>query len=132
VKKDGDSLVVVAEEVTDGTRDLLKGIQDTKSLSDTKMLNDLKKRKLVTVAKVIHYTVKKGPKYAKDMPVEVTDLTAEMLTSGSWETANFKPYNFNALGAAQESGSLHPLMKVRQEFRNIFFSQGFVEMPTGQ
>jgi phenylalanyl-tRNA synthetase alpha chain len=131
VKKDGDSLVLVADTVEDGTRNLLKGIQDTKSLSDSKTLNELKKRKLVTVSKVIHYTVSKGPKYAKEIPVEVTDLTADMLASGAWETANFKPYNFNALGASQDAGSLHPLNKVRQEFRNVFFSQGFVEMPTG-
>ncbi|KAF2006329.1 hypothetical protein P154DRAFT_570390 [Amniculicola lignicola CBS 123094] len=131
IKKDGDSLVLVANEVQDTTRDVLAGIKDTKALSDTKLLNDLKKRKLVTLSKVISYTVKKGPKYAKEIPVEVTDLTADMIASGSWESANFKPYNFNALGASQGAGALHPLNKVRQEFRNIFFSQGFVEMPTG-
>ena len=132
IKKDGDSLVLVAESVEDATRDLLKGIQDTKSLSDNKQLNELKKRKLVTLTKVIHYSVSKGPKYAKEIPVEVTDLTAEMLANGSWESATFKPYNFAAKGAVQDAGSLHPLNKVRQEFRNVFFSQGFVEMPTNQ
>ncbi|KAF2469017.1 uncharacterized protein BDR25DRAFT_264160 [Lindgomyces ingoldianus] len=131
IKKDGDSLVLVAKEVKDTTKDILKDIQETKSLSDTKLLNDLKKRKLVTTSKVLTYTVTKGPKYAKEMPVEVTDLTADMLANGAWEMANFKPYNFNALGASQNAGTLHPLNKVRQEFRNIFFNQGFVEMPTG-
>lgn len=66
------------------------------------------------------------------MPVEHTDLTADMLADGSWQTATFKPYNFNALGAPQNAGALHPLMKVRAEFRNIFFNQGFVEMPTSR
>jgi phenylalanyl-tRNA synthetase alpha chain len=132
-KKDGDSLTLsVTDEPKDTTREMLKGIQDTQSVSDAKLLADLKKKKLATVTKVITYTVTKGPKYAKEMPVEHTDLTAEMLTSGAWETANFKPYNFAALGANQDAGALHPLNKVRQEFRNIFFSQGFVEMPTGQ
>ncbi|KAF2651133.1 phenylalanyl-tRNA synthetase-like protein alpha chain [Lophiostoma macrostomum CBS 122681] len=130
IKKDGDSLVPVADEVKDTTRDILQGIQDTKTLSDAKLLTDLKKRKLVTLSKVISYTVSKGEKYAKEIPVEVTDLTAEMLASGEWESANFKPYNFNALGATQNSGALHPLNKVRAEFRTIFFNQGFVEMPT--
>lgn len=111
---------------------MLKGIQETQSLSDAKLLADLKKKKLATVTKVITYTVTKGPKYAKEMPVEHTDLTVELLSSGAWESANFKPYNFAALGASQDAGALHPLNKVRQEFRNIFFSQGFVEMPTGQ
>lgn len=132
IKKDGDALVLLAKEVEDSTRNLLQKVQETKSLEDSKVLADLKKRKLVTLSKVISYTVTKGPKYAKEIPVEVTDLTVEMLQSGEWETANFKPYNFNALGASQNSGALHPLNKVRTEFRNIFFNQGFVEMPTGQ
>ncbi|KAF2276580.1 phenylalanyl-tRNA synthetase alpha chain [Westerdykella ornata] len=130
IKKDGESLVLVTDEVKDSTQETLKKIQESKTLSDAKLLADLKKRKLVTVSKVISYIVSKGEKYAKEIPVEVTDLTAEMLASGEWETANFKPYNFNALGAAQHAGALHPLNKVRQEFRNIFFNQGFVEMPT--
>jgi len=111
---------------------MLKNIQETQSVSDAKLLADLKKKKLATVLKVITYTVTKGPKYAKEMPVEHTDLTVDLLASGAWETANFKPYNFAALGSNQDAGALHPLNKVRQEFRNIFFSQGFVEMPTGQ
>jgi phenylalanyl-tRNA synthetase alpha chain len=99
--------VLVAEEVKDTTRDVLKAIQETKTLSDSKLLADLKKRKLVTTAKSFSYTVSKGEKYAREIPVEVTDLTAEMLASGEWETANFKPYNFNALGASQNAGALH-------------------------
>lgn len=132
IKKDGDSLVLTADSVTDTTRNLLKSIQQSKTHSDAKLLADLRKRKLITISKVIAYTVKKGPKYAKEIPVEVTDLTVEMLASGEWETANFKPYNFNALGANQNAGALHPLQKVRAEFRTIFFNQGFVEMPTQQ
>jgi Phenylalanyl-tRNA synthetase alpha subunit len=30
-----------------------------------------------------------------------------------------EPYNFNALGADQRAGALHPLNKVRQEFRFV-------------
>ncbi|KAF2010543.1 hypothetical protein BU24DRAFT_427660 [Aaosphaeria arxii CBS 175.79] len=131
IKKDGDSLVLVAEEVKDVTRDRLREIQDTKTLSDAKLLNDYKKRKLVTFSKVISYTINKGPKYAIEMPVEVTDLTVEMIASGEWEKANFKGYNFAALGAPQNAGSLHPLNKVRTEFRTLFFNLGFTEMPTG-
>lgn len=133
IKKDGDALVSLLDaEPKDANRDLLRGIKESHTLSDAKLLAQLKKKKLVTITKVITYTVKKGPKYAKEIPVEHTDLTAELLQSGAWETANFKPYNFAALGANQDAGALHPLNKVRQEFRNIFFSQGFVEMPTGQ
>jgi len=132
IKKEGDYLVPVVDTVEDVLRNLLQDAQKTKTISNAKTLADLKKRKLVTTQKAITYTARKGPKYAKEIPVEVTDLTAEMLANGSWQTANFKPYNFKALGAGQNSGALHPLNKVRNEFRNIFFNQGFVEMPTAR
>lgn len=132
IKKDGDSLVPLVDEVQDTTRTTLQKIHETKAVSEPKVLTDLRKRKLVTTTKVFTYTVEKGPKYAREMPVEHTDLTADMLADGSWQTASFKPYNFNALGAPQNAGALHPLMKVRAEFRNIFFNQGFVEMPTSR
>lgn len=132
VKKEGDMLVPSATDVEDTTRKVLQAINETKSLSDQKLLKELQKRKHVTTSKVITYQVEKGSKFAKQIPVEVTDLTADMLATGAWKTANFKPYNFNALGGTQSAGALHPLNKVRAEFRNIFFNLGFTEMPTNK
>lgn len=132
IKKEGSALVPAVDEVQDSTREVLQYASETKTIKDAKVLADYRKRKLVTQTKVITYTVTKGEKYAKEMPVEVTDLTADMLASGDWKTANFKPYNFNALGASQNAGALHPLNKVRKEFRDIFFNLGFVEMPTSR
>lgn len=132
IKKDGDAFVAVKDEVTDATREVLKYAAELKAMPDSKQLKDFQKRKLVTTKKVIAYEVRKGPRWAKEIPLEVTDLTAEMLESGSWKEANFKPYNFKALGADQNAGSLHPLNKVREEFRKIFFNWDFIEMPTGR
>lgn len=50
--------------------------------------------------------------------------------SGAWEKASFKKYNFEAEGAPTFGGALHPLMKVREEFRNIFFETGYAISPT--
>ena len=132
IKKDGDSLVSITDSVDDTTQKLLKHVQDNASFPDPKQLKDYQKRKLVSTQKRIAYTVRKGPRWAKEIPVEVTDLTAEMLEDGSWQSANFKPYNFNALGANQNAGALHPLNKVREEFRKIFFNWDFIEMPTAR
>ena len=132
IKKDGDAFVAVRDEVRDSTQETLEYAQHHKSMPDPKTLKDFAKRKLVSTKKVITYQVRKGPKWATEIPVEVTDLTAEMLEDGSWESANFKPYNFNALGAQQNAGTLHPLNKVREEFRKIFFGWGFTEMPTAR
>ncbi|KAL2017132.1 hypothetical protein VTK56DRAFT_2554 [Thermocarpiscus australiensis] len=131
IKKDGNKLVALVDSVNDVTREQLRVIKDTRT-HDPKVIQDLKKRKLLRMQKVISFRISKGPKYALEMVKEETDLTAEMLASGSWKTATFKPYNFKALGADQHAGALHPLNKVRHEFRQIFFEMGFTEMPTNQ
>ena len=46
------------------------------------------------------------------------------LSSGSWKTATFKKYNFEADGTPVNGGAFHPLLKVREEFRNIFLEMG--------
>lgn len=108
----------------------MQTIQSTKSYPDAKMLADLKKRKLVRTQKIISFNIQKGEKFALKIPEVATDLTADMIASGSWKSATFKGYNFKALGADQHPGALHPLNKVRSELRQIFFEMGFQEMPT--
>ncbi|KAK4456478.1 tRNA synthetases class II core domain (F)-domain-containing protein [Cladorrhinum samala] len=131
IKKDGNKLVALVDSISDVTRDQLQVIKEKKT-HDAKIVADLKKRKLLKLQKVISFKITKGPKFALKLVKEETDLTAEMLASGAWKTATFKPYNFKALGADQHAGALHPLNKVRHEFRQIFFEMGFTEMPTNQ
>ena len=101
-------------------------------VDNDKELQELKKRKLVTRSKLISFEISKGPEFALDIQKLETDLNVDMLTNASWKNAPFKPYNFDAEGTPANAGSLHPLMKVREEFRQIFFSMGFTEMPTNQ
>lgn len=44
--------------------------------------------------------------------------------SGKWKTSTFKKYNFEAEGIPTNGGALHPLLKVREEMRNIFLEMG--------
>ncbi|KAN0069649.1 tRNA synthetases class II core domain (F) domain containing protein [Elaphomyces granulatus] len=132
IKKEKDLLRPNTDSIHDETREQLKQIQQTKTHPVPGVVADLKKRKLVVLQKVISFQIFKGPKFAKEFVKEETDLTAEMLANGTWKTANFKAYNFKAQGAPTPSGALHPLNKVRQEFRNIFFEMGFEEMPTNR
>ncbi|KAI4253099.1 MAG: hypothetical protein LQ352_003909 [Teloschistes flavicans] len=132
IKKDGDRLKAATNSIQDTSREQLQTIQQTRTHPDPKVLNDLRKRKLVTMQKVITFEIRRGPKYAKDFVREETDLTADMLATGAWKTTKLKPYNFKAMGAPAQSGALHPLNKVRHEFRQIFFEMGFEEMPTNR
>ncbi|KAK9421672.1 putative phenylalanine--tRNA ligase [Seiridium unicorne] len=131
-KAEGGKFAAAVDSIRDTTREQLQAIQKERTLPDAKVVADFKKRKLIKTSKVIHFEISKGPKFALELVKEETDLTEEMLTSGAWKTATFKPYNFNALGADQHAGALHPLNKVRHEFREIFFQMGFEEMDTSR
>mmetsp|Transcript_14530 Transcript_14530/g.31993 ORF Transcript_14530/g.31993 Transcript_14530/m.31993 type:complete len:326 (-) Transcript_14530:140-1117(-) len=74
----------------------------------------------------------RGPNYAPTRVKKAADLTKEMLDSGAWKTTSFKPYNFLTLGEKVSGGYLHPLLKVRSEFRKILMQMGFMEMPTNK
>lgn len=93
----------------------------------------LKKRKLALQEKLKVFFYKRGPQYAPQRRAkEVTDLTREIIQDGSWKTKAFKKYNFSPNGIETSGGQLHPLLKVRQEFREIFMELGFQEMNTQQ
>jgi phenylalanyl-tRNA synthetase alpha chain len=49
--------------------------------------------------------------------------------SGAWKDSSFKQYNFAAAGQPPEGGALHPLLKMREEMRQIFFDMGSVPNP---
>ncbi|QRV72468.1 phenylalanyl-tRNA synthetase [Ceratobasidium sp. AG-Ba] len=133
IGKEGDGFVKVAPTITDATQSELKEIQSTGTLkAGDKAINELKKRKLVTQRKGLWFTVTKGPNFSTSIAKLETDLTYDMLQSGSWKNSTFKQYNFEAEGTPTNGGALHPLLKVREEFRNIFFEMGFAEMPTSQ
>lgn len=92
--------------------------------------SEYKKRKLLQEVVIKSFILSKGPEFSTQLKKLETDLTSEMLLSGAWKNLTFKPYNFDALGVPPEHGTLHPLMKVRQEFLQIFLDMGFIEMPT--
>jgi len=118
ISKTGDGkLKATVDSIQDVTQQQLVLIQKTRTHPDTKVLADLRKRKLIRPQKILAFRVHKGPNFALEIAKEETELTFDMLASGSWKSANFKAYNFNALGADQHSGALHPLSKVREEFR---------------
>ncbi|CEL92423.1 unnamed protein product [Vitrella brassicaformis CCMP3155] len=97
---------------------------------DDKKLQDLKKRKLVSQASVTAYAVRKGPQFSTTIAKKEADLTQEMILKGTWNNTEFKEYNFFAAGKDLGGGHLHPLLKVRAEFRQILLLMGFEEMPT--
>ncbi|EIW61906.1 phenylalanine-tRNA ligase [Trametes versicolor FP-101664 SS1] len=131
IGKEGDGLVKLVDTITDTTQLQMREVDSTGALkAGEKALAELRKRKLVAQRKGQWFTVRKGPNFSTSTAKPETDLTVDMLTSGSWKTATYKKYNFEADGIPPLGGALHPLLKVREEIRNIFLEMGFAEMPT--
>lgn len=119
--------------LNDKTRELLMKIEKKDfSQIDEKILNELKKRKLIIPKKDTTFHITKGSDFSTVLKKLETDMTSDMVSSGSYKDMVFRPYNFNSQGLPLHSGALHPLNKVREEFRQIFFSMGFTEMPSNQ
>ncbi|KAJ1462199.1 tRNA synthetases class II core domain (F)-domain-containing protein [Pelagophyceae sp. CCMP2097] len=131
VKKQGDVLICAAAVAKDETRSALVAIQASGS-SDAATEKALARRKLVVKNTLKFYAVGRGAQYAAERVRKVGDLTVEALRDGSWETAQFKDYNFNAVGEKCGGGYIQPLLKVRAEFRKILIGMGFEEMPTSR
>lgn len=137
IKKDGANLVALKsiDEVTDDVQISLKTLKEKEGAMDSldsSVIKNLKKRKLINQVNRKSYSVSRGPSYAPTRVKKAADLTKEMLDSGDWETTQFKPYNFVTLGEKVGGGYLHPLLKVRAEFRSILMQMGFEEMPTNK
>ncbi|XP_023692026.1 phenylalanine--tRNA ligase alpha subunit [Paramormyrops kingsleyae] len=126
----GPRVFKMVESINDLVREKLLRVQQGKSQLEEKEKNELKKRKLLTEVTVKSYWIGKGSSFSTTITKQETELTSEMIASGSWREKKFKPYNFESMGVAPDCGHLHPLMKVRTQFRQIFLEMGFTEMPT--
>ena len=90
----------------------------------------LKRRRLLKSEAWKTYRLTRGPQFALERKQAAAELTSEMVSRGTWRDVQFKAYNFAALGRLPPGGALHPLLKVRTQFRRIFTQMGFEEMPT--
>jgi len=90
----------------------LKQLLRGSSKLPAKKQDEYKKRKLITTIVTNYFLLRRGENFTTKIHKAETDLTVEMLATGSWKTLTFKPYNFDAMGISVNRGHLHPLLKV--------------------
>jgi phenylalanyl-tRNA synthetase alpha chain len=132
LEADKVSVTRIAENLQDDEKVQLSAYVSNPDLEahDKKVVDALKKRKLLNVNSSKSYKVTKGSEF---QPLRVkleTQLTADMLRTGSWKETQFKKVNINSAGQVTQGGHLHPLLKVRSQFRQTLLEMGFNEMPT--
>ncbi len=95
---------------------------------DSGVLKTLKKRKLVTEveSKKIYVEIIQKP----DVSVleAITDLTPDMLLTGSWRGKQFMKYDVSLPSKDIFGGKIHPYERIIQECRKIFLEMGFKEI----
>lgn len=131
IKNEKGTVTPAVEAIVDEVKldlELIKNNEITK-VQDTRKA-DYKKRKLIKEVSVTVLHVSKGKSFTLTLEKPETELTPEMIANGSWKTKSFKSYNFEAQGVPPPRGHLHPLLKLRNEFRRIFLELGYTEMDT--
>lgn len=63
-----------------------------------------------------------------ELKPQISQLTHEHLLSGSWQEAEFAPYDISTHAPVPESGGRHPMSLLIQEIRQIFLEMGFTEI----
>lgn len=131
--ENGPVLEKKVESIVDSTRNFLQCISEKEfsKVPDQEKI-ELRKRKLLNEITIKSLSIEKGAEFTLKLRKPETELTADLLIGDAWKSKEFKAYNFNALGVHPRGGCLHPLMKVRAEYRQIFLEMGFVEMPTNR
>jgi len=145
IKMKGANVVQTKPDLTDVTVEKLMQLEAkgtaNGNLLPAKELKVLKKRKLVTMITRTSFHVSKGENFALDRQKAEATLTKEHLAAAvgakegtkAWEkVGSWKGVNVTTFGSPVSGGFLHPLMKVRSEFRKVLLQMGFEEMPTNQ
>jgi phenylalanyl-tRNA synthetase alpha chain len=96
--------------------------------------DQLKKRKLITIepktSRTIQLTTegKAVAQQATTAPVEVTQLTPELIITGKWKNTKLQKYNISAPVAKTWLGKKHPYLQFLDQVRAKLVQLGFQEM----
>lgn len=129
IRKEGDKVFRSTADVEDSIRKMVVSMR--RETATPEEIEVLRKRKLATRKKSVVLVATKGPMFF-DAASYVTELTSEMILDESYRGLSFKHYNFEAKGNMPRCGSVHPLMKIKEDFKRIFIELGFSEMATNQ
>jgi len=101
---------------------------------DLIQFNILNKRKLLKKTRKTQrnlFLTEKGKKIKLneiEMLKQVSKITPEMLSSGSWKDYDLKPFDVTKPGPLLKAGKIHPMVNLINEIREIFISLGFTEI----
>lgn len=113
--------------------DALKSLKEGSSIQGTSV-SSLKKRGAIKEKEKILRTIsltQKGKNILKkglDITDVLSQLTPELIQTGKWKTATFRPYDVSAFVPSLYGGKKHPLTQLIDKIKSIFVGMGFQEI----
>lgn len=110
-------------------KEVLKKIaEDKKAKIDEKILKELVKRKLIRVEELKKIKIQIIRKPEVELREKISDLTPEILLSGSWKDKEFLEYDIRIPSKELFTAKIHPYERIIRECRKIFLEMGFTEI----
>ncbi|MFH1722273.1 MAG: phenylalanine--tRNA ligase subunit alpha [Candidatus Altiarchaeota archaeon] len=136
-----DGKVTILNDLKTADEELLESLGEKGQLTASDLderlgqgLAFLKSRKSVVKIKekkdIIFSPTAEGKKAASSLKEDggISQLTPEMIKSGSWKEANFRSYDVSTYVEAVPAAKFHPLKRMIQKVRDVFISMGFAEI----
>ncbi|KAK8807848.1 hypothetical protein WA158_007377 [Blastocystis sp. Blastoise] len=135
--KQSGKILKQKDSIIDELKEQLKAIEESAGSVVDLVPNSvdakyLIRRQMISLVQRKYMKIMKGDNFSTERKKQYADITKEMIDKDEFDGLTLKPYNYCAMGLDVGGGYLHPLMKVRAEFRKILLEMGFNEMPTSQ
>ena len=142
IKKDKDTIL---ELTNDGKKALKKELEEEKILKQLsekpnseidknkiKSLlsrkNVVKEKQVVTSTIILTENGKKILQKGFEFKDEISQITSNVIKSGSWKNKTIRPYDIDAFAPAVYGGKAHPMVDLIGKIRQIFLEMGFEEI----
>lgn len=133
-KIEGDKIVPSKEAVVGEDENILTKLKKGPLSDIGEAVRDLIKRNLVEKtekkSRIITITADGKTIAEKGLTIEeeIAQLTATIITSGSWKNARIRPYDISTPIKPVYGAKLHPYQRMINEMRQIFLEMGFTEI----
>lgn len=90
--------------------------------------NIVKEKEIITSTIILKENGKKVLSKGFEIKDEISQVTSEMIKTGSWKNKEIRPYDINSFAPSIHGGKPHPLVALISDIRKIFLEMGFEEI----
>jgi len=142
IKKDKDTILEITENGKKALKTELEEEKILKQLSEKpnseidknkikpllSRKNVIKEKQVITSTIILTENGKKILEKGFEFKDEISQITSNVIKSGSWKNRTIRPYDIDAFAPAVYGGKAHPMVDLISKIRQIFLEMGFEEI----